>query len=40
VIAQAKVLGEQLLTAIRELILEVRALRSELEKQKSTTGGP
>ena len=37
---QAKVLAEQLLTAIRELVLEVRALRSELEKQKSTTGGP
>jgi hypothetical protein len=37
--AQAKLLAEQLLAAVRELIVEVRELRSELRNHKTTAGG-
>ena len=36
---QAKVLAEELLIAVRELMREVKALRQELAARKTTTGG-
>lgn len=37
--AEARALAQQLLTAIRELVDELQALRRELQAQKTRTGG-
>lgn len=37
--AEARALALQLIAAVRELILEIRALRQELRNHKTTTGG-
>lgn len=38
-VAEARALADQLLEQLRELIVEIRALRQELQNHKTTTGG-